>query len=132
MQSAHCQARVSNAVKQIEGAEIEKLEAGKLAVSLGSEDLEEKVKNAIVNAGYTIASTEESSTQTLRFKTNINCGGCVAAVRPLLDSAEGICHWAVDTTDKDKVLTVQSAGISNDQVIGTIEKAGFTIKSLNA
>jgi len=25
-----------------------------------------------------------------QFKTNINCGGCIASVKPYLDKAEGI------------------------------------------
>ncbi|MBF6645426.1 MULTISPECIES: heavy-metal-associated domain-containing protein [Bacteroidota] len=66
----------------------------------------------------------------LQFKTNINCGGCVASVKPHLDNADGICHWEVDTTNKDKVLTVKSTGITEEQVIETIQKAGFKIEPL--
>ena len=65
-----------------------------------------------------------------QFKTNINCGGCIASVKPHLDNAEGICHWEVDTTNKDKVLTVKSTGITEEQVIETIQKAGFKIEPL--
>lgn len=65
-----------------------------------------------------------------QFKTNINCGGCIASVKPHLDSAAGICRWEVDTANKDKVLTVQSAGITEEQVIATVQKAGFKIESL--
>ena len=66
----------------------------------------------------------------LQFKTNINCGGCVASVKPHLDNADGICHWEVDTTNKDKVLTVKSTGITEQQVIETIQKVGFKIEPL--
>ncbi|WP_443938571.1 heavy-metal-associated domain-containing protein [Pedobacter sp. MW01-1-1] len=66
----------------------------------------------------------------LQFKTNINCGGCVASVKPHLDNADSICHWEVDTTNKDKVLTVKSTGITEEQVIETIQKAGFKIEPL--
>lgn len=66
-----------------------------------------------------------------QFKTNINCGGCVASVKPHLDNAEGICHWEVDTTNKDKVLTVQSEGITEAQVMEIVQKTGFKIESLN-
>ena len=66
----------------------------------------------------------------LQFKTNINCGGCVATVKPHLDNADGVCHWEVDTTNKDKVLTVKSTGITEEQVIETIQKAGFKIEHL--
>ena len=54
-----------------------------------------------------------------QFKTNINCGGCIASVKPHLDKAEGICHWEVDTANKDKVLTVKSEGITEQEVIST-------------
>lgn len=66
------------------------------------------------------------------FKTNINCGGCIASVKPHLDNAEGICHWEVDTANKDKVLTVKSEGITEQEVISTVQKAGFTIEPLKA
>ena len=66
----------------------------------------------------------------LQFKTNINCGGCVASVKPHLDNADGICHWEVDTTNKDKVLTVKSTGITEEQVIKKKKKAGFKIEPL--
>ena len=32
----------------------------------------------------------EKNNQDLQFKTNINCGGCVASVKPHLDNADGI------------------------------------------
>ena len=60
-----------------------------------------------------------------QFKTNINCGGCVASVKPHLDSAEGVCEWNVDTTNKYKILTVKSEGISEEQVLEIIKKTGF-------
>ena len=67
-----------------------------------------------------------------QFKTNINCGGCIASVKPHLDKAEGICHWEVDTANKDKVLTVKSEGITEQEVILTVQKAGFKIEPLDA
>ena len=66
----------------------------------------------------------------LQFKTNINCGGCVATVKPHLDNADGVCHWEVDTTNKDKVLTVKSEGSTEQEIIDTVKKAGFTIEPL--
>jgi copper chaperone len=68
---------------------------------------------------------------TLKFKTNINCAGCVAKITPFLKDANGIFHWDVDTANKDKILSVQSEGISEEQVIQTVQKAGFKIESLN-
>lgn len=69
--------------------------------------------------------------KTLTFKTNINCGGCIARVTPVLDSAEGIENWNVDTSDPKKVLTVTSSGISESEVSALIERVGFTITPLS-
>jgi len=74
----------------------------------------------------------ENNNQSLQFKTNINCGGCIAAVKPHLDNAEGICHWEVDTTNKDKVLTVKSDGIAQPEIIDIVKKAGFKIEPINS
>lgn len=65
-----------------------------------------------------------------QFKTNINCGGCVASVKPHLDKAEGICEWKVDTDNKDKILTIKSEGITEDQVLDIIKKTGFKAEPL--
>lgn len=69
--------------------------------------------------------------QKFQFKTNINCGGCVASVKPYLDNAEGVCDWNVDTQNKDKILTVKADGITKEQVIETVQKAGFNAEMLN-
>lgn len=68
---------------------------------------------------------------TLKFKTNINCGGCIAKVTPLLNEAEGVCHWEVDTTNSAKVLTVQAEGITEEEVIAIVNEAGFKAEALN-
>lgn len=67
---------------------------------------------------------------TVKFKTNINCSGCVAAVKPHLDKAAGIAEWSVDTSAKDKILTITSTGITSDEVVSTVKKAGFTIEPI--
>ena len=68
--------------------------------------------------------------KTLKFKTNINCGGCVAKVTPFLNEAEGICHWEVDTENKDKILSVHTEEISEEEVIKKVKEAGFKIEIL--
>jgi copper chaperone len=66
----------------------------------------------------------------LQFKTNLNCGGCVSKVKSNLDTANGICEWTVNTENKDKILTVKSEGITEEQVMELISKAGFKIEPL--
>lgn len=68
---------------------------------------------------------------TLKFKTNINCGGCVAKVTPFLNDADGICQWDVDTANKDKILSVNSKGITEEEVVRKVQEAGFKIEVLN-
>ena len=46
--------------------------------------------------------------KTLKFKTNVNCGGCIAKVTPHLNKLKGIDKWSVDTTTPMKVLTVET------------------------
>ena len=72
----------------------------------------------------------ESKIQKLKFKTNINCGGCIAKVIPFLNETEGIDNWEVDTTNKNKILTVTSDGITEQQVVALIQKAGYKIEVL--
>jgi copper chaperone len=71
--------------------------------------------------------TENNS---LQFKTNINCDGCIAKVTPFLNEAKGINHWEVNTASKDKILTVQTDGITKEEVMQKVHKAGFKIEML--
>lgn len=68
--------------------------------------------------------------ETLQFKTNINCSGCVAKVTPGLNETKDIDHWNVDTNNPDKILTVQTKAASKEQVIEAVKKAGFKIEAL--
>ena len=65
-----------------------------------------------------------------KFKTNINCGGCIAKVKPALDNEPGIKNWNVDTDNADKILSVESDGIADDQVVEIIKAKGFTIEKI--
>lgn len=68
----------------------------------------------------------------LQFKTNINCSGCVAAVKPHLDKLISSESWQVDTANKDKILSVSTNDISEEEIINTVQKAGFKIEFLNS
>jgi len=63
--------------------------------------------------------------ETLKFKTNVNCGGCVAAVTPHLNQVKGILKWSVDTTNPMKVLTVEASELDPDMVVETLKSAGY-------
>ncbi|GEO07296.1 MULTISPECIES: heavy-metal-associated domain-containing protein [Adhaeribacter] len=69
--------------------------------------------------------------ETLKFKTNIKCGGCVATVTPFLNQEKSIEKWQVDTNNPDKILTVEGSAVNEEEVIEAIEKAGFKIEPLS-
>ena len=69
---------------------------------------------------------------TLRFKTTINCGGCIKAVTPTLNQEVRASNWQVDTVNADKILTVSSATATAAQVVKAVQDAGFEIQPLAA
>ncbi len=62
---------------------------------------------------------------TLKFKTTINCGTCVAKVTPVLDSQEDITKWEVDTNNPDKILTVEGEDIDEADLVKVLQKIGY-------
>lgn len=74
--------------------------------------------------------TKSNPTETFVFKTNINCDGCVATITPILNATEGIETWNVNTVNRDKILTVISSGITKNEIMDTVHKAGFKIEDL--
>ena len=70
--------------------------------------------------------------KTLKFKTNINCGGCVSKVTPFLNKQEGIESWEVDTNNPDKILTVESESTTEEEVKATLQKVGFKAEKIES
>ena len=63
--------------------------------------------------------------ETLKFKTNVNCGGCVATVTPHLNQIKGIGKWNVDTSNPMKVLTVEASELLREVIIEKLKEAGY-------
>lgn len=66
-------------------------------------------------------------TTVLKYKTNLNCGSCVAAVQPHLDGDSSIKRWAVDTNNPNKVLTVEGENLSESDIKRHVSAAGFKV-----
>ena len=62
---------------------------------------------------------------TLKFKTTIKCGGCIATVTPFLNKIDGISNWSVDTNSPDKILTVETEMVSPEEITNTLKTAGY-------
>lgn len=67
---------------------------------------------------------------TLKFKTNIKCGGCISKVTPFLDDHQGINSWEVDTNDPDKILTIESNEATEEDVETTLKEIGFKAEKI--
>jgi copper chaperone len=67
---------------------------------------------------------------TQKFKTNIKCSGCIAAVTPYLNSLSTVCNWEVDTVNPDKILTVTGEGITAEEILSRIKEAGYTAQTI--
>jgi copper chaperone CopZ len=68
--------------------------------------------------------------EVLKFKTNINCGNCIRAVKGFLDEAPTVEAWSVDTDKPDKILTVEGAVLDEHSVRQAVEEAGFDLERI--
>ncbi len=71
------------------------------------------------------------NTEKFQFKTNLNCSNCVSKVKGSLDATAGICSWDVNTDLEDKILTVESSGITQEEIIAMIQSKGFRAEPLD-
>lgn len=61
----------------------------------------------------------------MKFKTSINCGGCVSTVTPVLNKIEEISEWNVDTVNPEKILSIEtSAPLDPAEVIAKLKTVG--------
>ena len=66
----------------------------------------------------------------LKFKTNINCGGCIAKLTPSLNQTVGIEKWEVDITNPQKILTVETSTLKVDDIIQVLKKVGYNAEKI--
>ena len=64
---------------------------------------------------------------TRQYRTNLNCGNCVAAVTPHLNGEPSIQRWSVNTSSPDKTLTVEGDAVSPETVQRLVSNAGFRV-----
>jgi copper chaperone len=67
---------------------------------------------------------------TLKFKTNINCNGCIANVTPFLNQKEGLIKWEVNIANPDKILTVETDNLTEDEIILQLKNAGYKAEKI--
>ncbi|WP_317899899.1 heavy-metal-associated domain-containing protein [Aurantibacillus circumpalustris] len=67
----------------------------------------------------------------LKFKTTINCSGCLAKVTPFLNDENAIEKWDVNIDTPEKTLTVETNEADGDKIIEAVKKAGFQIEKMS-
>ncbi|MDP4208756.1 MAG: heavy-metal-associated domain-containing protein [Bacteroidota bacterium] len=67
---------------------------------------------------------------TLKFKTTINCSGCIDKASPFLNNTNGIDKWGVELTNPQKILTVETSTLSENDIIQGLTKLGFKVEKL--
>lgn len=135
MQSNHCQQTVRKALENLDQVSIEDITPGFVQVAISGHNDALILREVIQRAGYTVASMDIPSEElsddlTLRYKTNINCSGCVEKVTGAIDAIGEVCDWEVDTNSKDKILSVHFTGDGEDQLIRAIQEKGFKIERI--
>ncbi len=65
-----------------------------------------------------------------KFQTNINCNGCLSAVKPFLDGEKRIEKWEVDLLSDNKILTIEASGITSVEIKDIIGEAGFEAREV--
>ena len=70
--------------------------------------------------------------ETLKFKTNIKCSGCIATVTPFLNKTVGENNWQVDLQAPEKVLTVHTDKTMKEaEVIQSLQEAGYKAEKIS-
>ncbi|WP_461788378.1 heavy-metal-associated domain-containing protein [Pedobacter sp.] len=67
---------------------------------------------------------------TLKFKTTINCGACVAKVTPILNEQESVKNWSVDTANPQKILTVEGENIDEAELVQSLSRIGYKAEKI--
>jgi len=66
-----------------------------------------------------------------RFKTTIQCNGCLSKVTPKLNEFLEEQSWSVDLESDDRILTVNDDNVSLDAVVSAVKSVGFEIEELS-
>ena len=67
--------------------------------------------------------------KTSTFKTNANCGGCVAKIETSLNTAVARNQWNIDLSTPDRILTITS-DLSDEEVVRLVTAAGFKAEKI--
>lgn len=68
--------------------------------------------------------------ETMTFKTNAKCMGCLAKIEEILQGKMNREEWNLDLSDSNRPLTVTSDKLASGKIVELISKAGFKIEQM--
>ncbi len=66
--------------------------------------------------------------KTLKFKTNVKCGACVATITPAMNQLN-LEKWEVDLKDPNRILSVEGE-VDEEKVKEALKKSGYQGESI--
>ena len=64
------------------------------------------------------------------FRTSLKCSGCVARIKPAMDSLQDVAEWSVDLNAPEKVLHVTLKTGDKASVVKAVEALGYKIEEI--
>ena len=68
--------------------------------------------------------------ETMTFKTNAKCMGCLAKIEEILQGKMNREEWNLDLSYSNRPLTVTSDKLAASEIVELISKAGFKIEQM--
>ncbi|MEX1190231.1 MAG: hypothetical protein WED33_13310 [Bacteroidia bacterium] len=65
-----------------------------------------------------------------KYETTINCGSCIAKVKPSLDELVGEGNWEVDTSDSKKILSIHADFDEEQTLILKLAELGYAANKI--
>jgi copper chaperone len=65
-----------------------------------------------------------------KYKSTIQCSGCIAKVTPVLDEVAGKGQWSVDLTSPTKTLTIEP-DVAAEKVARALAQVGYKAEPIS-
>jgi copper chaperone len=68
--------------------------------------------------------------KTLKFKSSINCSGCLLKIGPVLNKTKGINKWEVDINHPNKILFIETDSLMPSDIIDVMNRIGYSAEEI--
>jgi copper chaperone CopZ len=81
---------------------------------------------------FAMAQEKAKTTETVKFKTSIDCAACVNTIMASLPQEKGVKDVKCDLKTKEVAITYQKDKNNPEQIQKSLEKLGYTAKVVTA